>query len=464
MRKNFPIKRISALILLAVFCPFSLVHPFTADVINIDNRDYEAAVTREIDAAKETIDMAIYSLYIKEGGGDFPAYNLLNHLIMAAKRGVDVRVFLDKSPTNNKGNEAAYRLLSQNSIEAYFMKPDNKLHAKLIIIDSSVIIEGSSNWTDNALRKNFENNLLVRSRELARARETFFARLEENRLNDNIIKTDGLRIPLKPLCDSGMFAAIVANSDGAVLDIYLWLLAKNHTGPFDTIDYEEAARYLGIKIDKRSGNYKRDIRIICDKLKDKYHLDIPAQSCNEYLTLSKLFFTAGYDKKLGLKEKVAYLIAVNEQNRIWPRLYWRKSLKTLEETYRIKSDLLSLAFQELKRQNLLEIAPSTASPKNYDNRQPNQYHTKPLTSLAAQARAWSRLERIFGKGNVEQSRRLAEIFDEQNNPKAVQKLCYLLRQYGIDKVEAAVNKIKYYTPTNPLKNIAHVEEILKKNS
>jgi HKD family nuclease len=438
-----------------------LVHAVTAEIVSIDNRAYGEAVLRELNNATRSIDVAMYSIYIKESEQNTPAYQLFNALLTAHNRGVAVRVFLDRSETNSQGNVEAYRLLRNAGVEVYLTKPEIKLHAKLIIIDHAIVIDGSANWTDNALTKNFESNYIIKSAEFAAQKEAFFDSLQANvdLMPQPIAKNKTIRIPYEFLENKELLGAMVEKTDEYTFDLYLLFLKNALAKKEPPFNYQQTARYLGIKVDTQNGNYKRDLNIVLDKLKNKYSLTDYASPKTAYIDLSASYFDHGYDRKLRLREKAALLIALREQSRAWPRLYWRRSLEKLQERYHVKSDLLSLAFQELKRQNLLEIAPSTASPDSYDNRQPNQYRVKPFTSSTTQKRAWNRLEGIFGKGIVDQSRILAESFDEQNNPRAVERLCYLVRRYGIDKVEVAVNKIHDYAPTNPLKNIAHVEAI-----
>ena len=49
---------------------------------------------------------------------------------------------------------------------------------KLLIIDDETVIMGSTNWTYNALTKNHEVSVLIRSPEMAKALTDYFAKVK----------------------------------------------------------------------------------------------------------------------------------------------------------------------------------------------------------------------------------------------------------------------------------------------
>ena len=65
-------------------------------------------------------------------------------------------------------NEAAFLFLKKNGVEVSYDSNERVLHSKLIVIDSSVTILGSTNWTYSALRKNHESSVIISSPEIAR--------------------------------------------------------------------------------------------------------------------------------------------------------------------------------------------------------------------------------------------------------------------------------------------------------
>ncbi|MCX5781897.1 MAG: phospholipase D-like domain-containing protein [Elusimicrobia bacterium] len=94
---------------------------------------------------------------------------LLRALCDAKRRGVSVRVILEKSGHDEKLNEmnaGTFKYLSGNNIEIKFVPSDIITHAKLLICDKKVIL-GSTNWVISGLGKNREANVLIRNDESA---------------------------------------------------------------------------------------------------------------------------------------------------------------------------------------------------------------------------------------------------------------------------------------------------------
>ena len=163
-----------AAIMTAVFMTASFFTPptalaLTAEVTDISNRAYAENVTREIDAARDEVLVAMYSMYVRYGDESSPVMKLVDALIRARTRGADVRVYLDRSPTSgkdmkrlNKGNDDAYRILKEAGVDVRFVKPGLKVHAKLIVIDGGTVIDGSANWTQKALEENVESGQILR--------------------------------------------------------------------------------------------------------------------------------------------------------------------------------------------------------------------------------------------------------------------------------------------------------------
>jgi len=100
-----------------------------------------------------------------------PQFRLIQDLVDARKRGVNVTVWLDMSdpPDEVKGdnegetNDKAIEILKKAGIQVSLVKPPRRLHAKVIVIDNRIVVEGSANWTYSALRRNAESSTLIMS-------------------------------------------------------------------------------------------------------------------------------------------------------------------------------------------------------------------------------------------------------------------------------------------------------------
>lgn len=114
----------------------------------------EMEIMKQILKARERIDFAIFT-FSKSSGID-------DALVARAEGGIAIRGIFDAGQGNR--DWAATRLVANAGGEAFLASRKNglgKLHHKLMVIDSSVIIAGSFNYTDPANRLNDENILVI---------------------------------------------------------------------------------------------------------------------------------------------------------------------------------------------------------------------------------------------------------------------------------------------------------------
>lgn len=142
----------------------------------------EAAVIREIEGAKETIVIAMYS---------FTNNNIAKALKDAAKRGVSIRIVVDdKSVKSDPKNSKAGVLAKIRGIAVYRISGSKAksgdysgiMHLKVGVIDAKTSIYGSANWTASAFNINYEILFIEHSqtiaKELLEAMEPIFTRAE----------------------------------------------------------------------------------------------------------------------------------------------------------------------------------------------------------------------------------------------------------------------------------------------
>ncbi|MEX2498986.1 MAG: phospholipase D-like domain-containing protein [Wenzhouxiangellaceae bacterium] len=125
------------------------------------NSQYPAAVGELIDAAKTSIKILMFYIVPGSSGVD----SLLQKLVDAKARGVAVKVVLDKDRegdvyNSREINKAAFELLENNGIDVTFDSDETLLHAKLVVIDDSISVVGSHNWTAGSFY-NFEDISVV---------------------------------------------------------------------------------------------------------------------------------------------------------------------------------------------------------------------------------------------------------------------------------------------------------------
>jgi phosphatidylserine/phosphatidylglycerophosphate/cardiolipin synthase-like enzyme len=146
---------------------------YTAIVMN--DRAYAQNAINLLQHANKSIHMTMYVIFWYEENNDIKT--LVNILVAKAQAGLDVKVFLDTDPsnqmvTNNNTLNANY--LRSNGVSVKFDNPSVTTHTKLIIIDSKVVIVGSTNWSYSALNKNHEANIAIVDEKVAQSYEEYF--------------------------------------------------------------------------------------------------------------------------------------------------------------------------------------------------------------------------------------------------------------------------------------------------
>ncbi len=108
------------------------------------------AIVREIHSAKNEVLVEAYS---------FTSKPIVEALVEANQRGVHVEAILDKSNERDK-RSGMWRLVSAGVPILVDWKP-NIAHNKVMIIDHSVLITGSFNFSTAAEKRNAENLLVI---------------------------------------------------------------------------------------------------------------------------------------------------------------------------------------------------------------------------------------------------------------------------------------------------------------
>ena len=121
------------------------------------NKAINTKIVPLIDNAKSSIYTPIFYLTHKD---------IINSLIKAKKRGVDVYVILDANSAHNKFSK--HNELRKNGIKVKTENWGGKMHMKSAIIDDKYLIIASMNWTSAAENRNDENTLIIENENLAK--------------------------------------------------------------------------------------------------------------------------------------------------------------------------------------------------------------------------------------------------------------------------------------------------------
>lgn len=113
-------------------------------------------IVREIGRAQKQVLVQAYS---------FTSPPIAQALVQAKRRGIDVRVILDKSQLSERYGSGDF--LSHAGIPVLVDDPPGIAHSKVMVIDGEEVITGSFNFTRSAQERNAENLLVLRDRTLA---------------------------------------------------------------------------------------------------------------------------------------------------------------------------------------------------------------------------------------------------------------------------------------------------------
>lgn len=114
------------------------------------------ALVASIGQAKDSILIQAYS---------FTSAPIAKALVDATKRGVKIEAILDKSQRSERYTGATF--LKNEGIPVYIDDKHAIAHNKVMIIDSTIVVTGSFNFTKAAEEKNAENLLIIRNKEMA---------------------------------------------------------------------------------------------------------------------------------------------------------------------------------------------------------------------------------------------------------------------------------------------------------
>jgi len=109
-----------------------------------------------IDQATDSLDAQLYLLTSEDA---------IDALVRAHRRGVDVRVILERDVPGGENEDAYVELASAGVMVRYASSSFYRTHSKLIIIDGQEALVGSHNLSEAALSGNREVSVLIRDRE-----------------------------------------------------------------------------------------------------------------------------------------------------------------------------------------------------------------------------------------------------------------------------------------------------------
>lgn len=149
-------------------------------IIEINDRNYAPAVMRLIQGSRKSIRLSLYQAQHYEEYPNSTSNQLIDSVIAAKRRGVDVEVLFDTSPfprdRDRVGqNKRVAMRFHREGIRAHLAPPETQNHQKVIVVDGQTAVVGSVNWTHYALNVNREVAVMIWGADVAKWYEKYIA-------------------------------------------------------------------------------------------------------------------------------------------------------------------------------------------------------------------------------------------------------------------------------------------------
>lgn len=484
-----------SIITLAVLGITARAFCYQAEVIDISGMKYFPAVKEALVKTGKSIDMVMYQVSLRPYDKTSQVYSLVDELIKAHKRGIKVRVILDQNidfvgkkeinkwVTEGK-NSWCFRMLRQAGIDVKYDDVITYVHAKALVIDNETVILGSANWSDSAFNKNFEANVLIKSKELANEILGYFRGIKIGE-RANTVEGDVV-ISWKFLENPAFAGRMLTKHDERVFDLYLALLKEfdgNSEGKI-VLNYEKAASYLGLFDKMTEEGYRRQINRSLRKLKDDYSLidfelyygrdahvrllsyDDPQRPYSVpkewYFQAPDEYWKYGWSSELSQSAKFCYLINLAYVNISNASPWWFSSREVLAKRFNISEWAISKGMQELRELNLIDVLYDNPQGRPYEFRLAKSYKVLPLYDPAELELEWDKLKLAYGLKRLNEAKRYAKIVFKQNDPQAVEDIILSIDNFGNEVVKKAFDIVAKKRVDNSKRCYEYVKATIEK--
>lgn len=217
---------------------------YQAEVKDISGTKYFPAVKEALSKAEKAIYVVMFTIESSVSKPDSKPNQLIDALIEAKNRGVDVEVILDQNVDFVQRRHAsdwetkikstrAYKRLKDAGIKVYYDEPTRYTHAKCVIIDKKIIILGSTNWTESSFDNNIETSVLINSQELAEEILSYLKTIKIDTKIDEYLDSIGPSVPISwEFMENPKIAAFLVKEQAErAFDVYSYLLWKYDGNP-----------------------------------------------------------------------------------------------------------------------------------------------------------------------------------------------------------------------------------------
>lgn len=182
----------------------------TIDALPVVDDQYLPTLLQLLDHARERVLVAAFSFASSSRGrrkdaGPSAPRRIADKLVELARRGVDVRLYVEDRRDTAERNRPTAELLASGGVKVTY----GSSHAKGVCVDGRYVLFGSTNFTEQSLTKNIETNLFFDDARVAAGFERYFLHLEGGGRQGSVV----LDPPL--IADGGFEEAIVEAADAA---------------------------------------------------------------------------------------------------------------------------------------------------------------------------------------------------------------------------------------------------------
>jgi phosphatidylserine/phosphatidylglycerophosphate/cardiolipin synthase-like enzyme len=138
----------------------------------IIGKQFTKEVIQIIENAKKSIRIVVFDWRWYPNNKQNPVQKFNQAIIQARRRGVEIKVITNMNDV--------IKILKTEGCEARKPLTPRLIHAKLMIVDDRIVINGSHNYTQSAFTMNHEVSTMIEDEQLAKSYIEFFNNLDQN--------------------------------------------------------------------------------------------------------------------------------------------------------------------------------------------------------------------------------------------------------------------------------------------
>lgn len=380
-----------------LICFTVLFLPVNASADMVFGKDYHQILHKYLTQAENSITVAMYFIIIDPEDKTNPVNELVDDLVSAKNRGVEVKVILEDSKLEE--NRLAFELLRKNNLTAYFDTPQHLLHIKGVVVDDRYVFVGSANWSKAALEDNYEATLFENSAQDALALKKYIYDIPIQKKNIFIPSVEGVTIFPVFLFSPESGRRLLKAQAFKQFDLYLLLCKlRQETGESSfVVDYASLAKKMGYETPRDLGKYRNQNHYFYERIHrslkrlknyglidyNKGRVTLRADSAEgadkPLITIPLEYWEYGYSDNLSMRAKYMYLVCLYEAARSTRYPFWFRSQEDMSKLYGISDTTISLGLLELEAKGIIEITRDKPKPPDFSDRKANIYRILSLT-------------------------------------------------------------------------------------